>query len=103
MVRKILMSALTAVVVGSSLGAVPARAVQGEVGDRSTAIRKKRVCFSYTPCAYLFAAAMMLVPMPAHAVDGFNLPGFDYANFTASSEFVCRNTCGGESRCQAWT
>src|SRR5882762_7515015 len=37
------------------------------------------------------------------AVDGTNLPGRDYANFEAPSPFVCRTTCGGESRCQAYT
>lgn len=37
------------------------------------------------------------------AVDGVNLPGSDYTNFTADSWPVCRNTCGGDSRCQAWT
>jgi hypothetical protein len=36
-------------------------------------------------------------------VDGFNQPGADYRNFEADSWFACRNTCGGESRCQAWT
>lgn len=39
----------------------------------------------------------------AFAVDGTNLPGHDYANFDAPSAFVCRTTCGGESRCQAYT
>jgi len=53
--------------------------------------------------AYLFAAIITLFPLPAHAVDGFNLPGSDYTNFSASSAFVCRNSCGGDSRCQAWT
>jgi hypothetical protein len=53
--------------------------------------------------ACLFAAAVTLVPAAGHAVDGFDLPGSDYANFAASSAFVCRNTCGGDSRCQAWT
>jgi hypothetical protein len=53
--------------------------------------------------AYLFAAFITLFALPAHAVDGFDQPGFDYANFPASSAFVCRNSCGGESRCQAWT
>lgn len=52
---------------------------------------------------YLFATALMLLPMSVHAVDGFDLPGSDYANFTASSAFVCRNTCGGEPNCKAWT
>ncbi len=55
--------------------------------------------------AYLLVAAAMLLVffIPAHAVDGFNLPGSDYANFNAHSAFVCRNSCGGDSRCQAWT
>lgn len=39
----------------------------------------------------------------ALAVDGTNLPGHDYANFDAPSAFVCRTSCGGESRCQAYT
>ena len=39
----------------------------------------------------------------AFAVDGTNLPGRDYANFSAPSAFVCRTSCGGESRCQAYT
>ena len=34
----------------------------------------------------------------ALAVDGTNLPGHDYANFDAPSAFVCRTSCGGESR-----
>lgn len=53
--------------------------------------------------AYLLTAAVILFPVPGHAVDGFDMPGNDYANFPASSAFVCRNTCGGESRCQGWT
>ena len=53
--------------------------------------------------AHLFVAAVILLPLPVHAVDGFDLPGSDYANFSASSASVCRNTCGGDSRCQAWT
>ena len=52
---------------------------------------------------FLFAAALALLPLPAGAVDGFNMLGGDYANFPAGSAFVCRNTCGGESRCQGWT
>ncbi|HEV8240945.1 MAG TPA: PAN domain-containing protein [Thermoanaerobaculia bacterium] len=53
--------------------------------------------------ATLVGAAMLLVSLPAFAVDGFNLPGSDYVGFDAASAFVCRNTCGGDSRCQAWT
>jgi hypothetical protein len=60
----------------------------------------------FSMCACLFAAAVMLFSLPVYAgvgVDGFDTPGFDYDNFSASSAFVCRNTCGGDSRCQAWT
>lgn len=39
----------------------------------------------------------------AGAVDGTNLPGKDYADFPAPSAAVCRSSCGGESRCQAYT
>lgn len=46
---------------------------------------------------------MLLCAAPAHAVDGFNLPGSDYANFSAASASVCRNSCGGDPRCRAWT
>jgi hypothetical protein len=52
---------------------------------------------------YLLSAAMLMFALPASSVDGFNLPGSDYANFNADSQFVCRNSCGGDSRCQAWT
>jgi hypothetical protein len=52
---------------------------------------------------YVFAASLAFLPLPAGAVDGFDMPGGDYANFPAGSAFVCRNTCGGESRCQGWT
>lgn len=41
--------------------------------------------------------------VPAHAVDGVNLPGRDYRNFPAPSAITCRHSCGGESRCQAYT
>lgn len=49
------------------------------------------------------AIVLTVFSWPALAVDGVNLPGHDYANFDALSAFVCRNTCGGESRCQAYT
>lgn len=49
------------------------------------------------------AAVLSVVCWPASAVDGTNLPGHDYADFDAPSAFVCRTTCGGESRCQAYT
>lgn len=55
--------------------------------------------------AYFSAAISMLLCPPAYAVgvDGFDLPGSDYYGFNADSAFVCRNTCGADSRCQAWT
>lgn len=53
--------------------------------------------------AALALAAGLALAGPASAVDGFNLPGSDYANFPASSTRTCQNTCGGDSRCQAWT
>jgi hypothetical protein len=46
---------------------------------------------------------LVLFATPAGAVDGFDQPGGDYTNFEAASWFVCRNSCGGDSRCQAWT
>src|SRR5215207_5253837 len=46
---------------------------------------------------------LVLFATPAQAVDGFDAPGGDYTNFEAASWFVCRNSCGGDSRCQAWT
>lgn len=51
----------------------------------------------------LFGAAMLLLAKPAHAVDGIDFPGSDYADFDASSSLVCENTCMGDSDCHAWT
>jgi PAN domain len=53
--------------------------------------------------AHILAATIALLHAPAYAVDGFNLPGSDYTNFTAHSSFVCRNSCGADSRCFSWT
>jgi hypothetical protein len=53
--------------------------------------------------AYLLPMLLILFATPAQAVDGFDAPGGDYTNFEAASWFVCRNSCGGDSRCQAWT
>lgn len=50
--------------------------------------------------AFAFAFAF---PPPALAVDGFNLPGSDYTSFDASAPLQCSNSCGGDSRCEAWT
>jgi len=57
----------------------------------------------FTMRVYFLAVAMLVLCLPSSAVDGFNMPGGDYANFNADSPFVCRNSCGGESRCQGWT
>src|SRR5947207_13798979 len=52
---------------------------------------------------YVFSAAFLVSCLPAFAVDGFNMPGLDYANFNADTSFICRDSCGGDSRCQGWT
>ncbi len=39
----------------------------------------------------------------ALAVDGVDLPGHDYARYTAPSALTCRHSCGGEPECQAYT
>jgi hypothetical protein len=53
--------------------------------------------------ASLLAMLLVLLSWPAMAVDGTNLPGHDYTHFPAPSVTVCRNSCGGDSRCQAYT
>jgi hypothetical protein len=53
--------------------------------------------------ALLLRCMLILIGTPAFAVDGFDLPGSDYTNFPAASFHVCRNSCGGDSRCQAWS
>lgn len=53
--------------------------------------------------SYVITAAMLLLFSPALAVDGFNMPGSDYLNFNADSPLICRNSCGGDIRCQSWT
>jgi hypothetical protein len=52
---------------------------------------------------FVLAIILTIFVRSAFAVDGTNLPGRDYANFPAPSAFVCRTSCGGESRCQAYT
>ena len=52
---------------------------------------------------YAFRTALLLSCLPAFAVDGFNMPGLDYTNFNADTSFICRNSCGGDARCQGWT
>jgi hypothetical protein len=51
----------------------------------------------------LSSVVLTMFSWSAFAVDGTNLPGHDYDHFNAPSAFVCRNTCGGESRCEAYT
>ena len=51
----------------------------------------------------LVTLALTTFSWSAFAVDGVNLPGKDYTHFPAPSAAVCRNTCGGEPRCQAYT
>jgi hypothetical protein len=52
--------------------------------------------------AGLAIMGLTIFPLSALAVDGVNLQGQDYAHFEAPSATVCRNTCGGEPRCQAY-
>lgn len=44
-----------------------------------------------------FSAVILMSCLPAFAVDGFNMPGLDYANFNADTSFICRDSCGGDS------
>jgi hypothetical protein len=48
---------------------------------------------------YILSAAMLVSCLPAIAVDGFNMPGLDHANFNADTSFICRDSCGGDTRC----
>jgi len=52
---------------------------------------------------FALSAALLLSYLPAFAVDGFNMPGLDYANFKADTSFICRDSCGGDTRRQGWT
>ena len=45
----------------------------------------------------------LFLTMPAFAVDGVDLPGKDYRRFPAPTAALCRHSCGGEDRCQAYT
>ena len=53
--------------------------------------------------AGLVMIGLTMFSWSALAVDGTNLPGKDYDHFPAPSAKVCRATCGGEARCQAYT
>jgi hypothetical protein len=50
---------------------------------------------------YYFGSLMLLFSLWGQ--DGVNYPGGDYSNFNAESVAVCKNSCGGQPRCQAWT
>jgi len=51
----------------------------------------------------LAAVIALFLAAPSVAVDGFDQPGGDYANFPATGWWHCRNTCAGDARCVAWT
>jgi len=54
--------------------------------------------------AFVLAAAVILFHLPAHAqLQNRDMPGFDYADFDTSSWPLCRNSCAGDAKCQAWT
>jgi PAN domain len=69
----------------------------------SHAAARPRVIQAFFDIAFFALATILFLGRPAAAVDGTNLPGSDYASFPAHSAQVCQNTCGGESRCQAYT
>ncbi len=50
----------------------------------------------------LLGSALVFVAAMSHAGDGFDMPGSDYANFPATSPFICRDSCSGDAHCQAW-
>jgi hypothetical protein len=56
-------------------------------------------------CCFFFAAASVLVTVPAGAQTGFDRPGGDYTNFVVRSgdPAACALRCERESRCRAWT
>lgn len=63
-----------------------------------------RITFAATLiCAGLVTIALTMFSGVALAAPGTNLPGKDYTHFPAPSAFVCRNSCGGDPRCQAYT
>lgn len=38
----------------------------------------------------------------AQGVDGTDMPGGDFSNFSAGTPSICFNSCAGEPRCKAW-
>ncbi|HEX3619767.1 MAG TPA: PAN domain-containing protein [Candidatus Udaeobacter sp.] len=72
--------------------------------DRNGLLSRGRISIAVTLVSAGFVTmALTIFSWSAFAVDGTNLPGHDYAHFDAPSAFVCRNTCGGEADCQAYT
>ena len=72
--------------------------------DRNRLLLTGRLTLAFTLMSVgLLGIVLAGFPWTAFAVDGTNLPGHDYAHFEAPSAFVCRNTCGGEPRCKAYT
>lgn len=53
----------------------------------------------------LAALVLAAAAMPAHAQNGFDRPGGDYARFTVQSgdPEACAARCDREGRCRAWT
>jgi hypothetical protein len=51
----------------------------------------------------LVTVVLAMLPGLVFAADGINMPGKDYANFNAPTWSSCRDTCAGESECQAYT
>jgi hypothetical protein len=51
----------------------------------------------------ILATLLTIVSGSILAADGVNLPGHDYAHFSAPSVLACRNSCAGDSHCHAYT
>ena len=49
------------------------------------------------------AVALLCGSLHVNAGDGFDMPGSDYAHFAATSPFICRDSCGGDTQCRAWS
>jgi hypothetical protein len=72
--------------------------------DRNRRLSLGRITIAATLISAGFVTiALTMFSGSALAVDGTNLPGKDYAHFDAPSASVCRNSCGGDPRCQAYT
>lgn len=72
--------------------------------DRNRLLSLGRITLAVTLfSAGIVTLALTMFSRSALAVPGTNLPGKDYTHFPAPSAFVCRNSCGGDPRCQAYT